>query len=183
VFPRNENCCTDHRFAAVTVELLADDGTGNPCAVVDTFYGPDYVPGDPFASEVIEATVSAGSADVVGQLNAALTYIFEIDALTGTMDLIEIANPNPANVTTYLDLNDATAVIQLLNGVPTPGDYRMLGADIILGQFGQIVLPENAGVGFDTSELYETGILKVTPEPATLSLLGLGLLAVRRRRK
>ena len=185
VYPRNEACCTDHRFASVTIEALGDDGTGNPGAVLGTYYGPDYVPGDPFATAALEAVfnIPYDSADLVGSLVPAVTYVFELNGPAGTMDLIEVNNPFPANYTTYLDLNSATAVIQLTGGGAGVGTFQMLSADFILGQFSEIILPETEAFTFDTSRLYSEGILVVTPEPATLSLLGLGLLAVRRRRR
>ncbi|NQT87335.1 PEP-CTERM sorting domain-containing protein, partial [bacterium] len=184
-FPRNDTCCQD-RFANLRFEVFADDGTGSPGLLLGTIDGPDNAPGGTTAMAEAIFNMSSGiaaGADIVGSLNAAITHIFEIDALTGTMDLIEIANPSPSVYTTYLDLNDATAVVQLINGVPTPGDYKMLSADNILGTFGELILPQMESYGFDTSQLYETGILTITPEPATLSILGLGLLAVRRRRR
>jgi len=52
------------------------------------------------------------------------------------------------------------------------------------GRFGTINLPGlSDDLEWDTSDLYVTGELAVVPEPATLSLLALGGLALFRRRK
>ncbi|NQT89465.1 hypothetical protein HQ560_22035, partial [bacterium] len=97
-FPRNDTCCQD-RFANLRFEIFADDGTGVPALFLGAIDGPDNAPGGTTAMAEVLFNMPSGvaaSADIVGELNAAITYIFEIDALTGTMDLIEIANPSPS---------------------------------------------------------------------------------------
>jgi len=51
------------------------------------------------------------------------------------------------------------------------------------GTFASVLLPDLPGMlGWDSSHLYSSGTLSVIPEPATLSLLALGLLLAWRRR-
>ena len=195
VYPRNDNCCSN-RFEDLRFDVFADDGTGNPGALLGTF--TDNVP-DGASLVMREATFNIPliSADIKGTLESDHTYVFELDALTGTMDMIGITNPNPAVYgQTILDLNNATAVVELINGVPAPGTYHMLSADSILGDFDSITLPTLPnGLEFDTSGLGAGGDGALTivspisaiPEPMTmlavsLSIAGLGGYVKRRRK-
>ena len=52
------------------------------------------------------------------------------------------------------------------------------------GQFNMLTLPLlSDALGWDSSLLYSNGTLSVIPEPATLSLLAIGLLMACRRRR
>ncbi len=54
----------------------------------------------------------------------------------------------------------------------------------LTGTFASVSLPTlSGGLSWDTSSLYATGEIAVVPEPATMSLLALGGMAIRRRRK
>jgi hypothetical protein len=69
---------------------------------------------------------------------------------------------------------------------PRAGDvFDIMDWGSVSGTFNDVNLPVlTSGLAWDASDLYRTGELKVLPEPATLSLLALGALAmIRRRRK
>ena len=67
---------------------------------------------------------------------------------------------------------------------PRLGNEFDLFDGMISGQFDTLDLPGLAeGLNWDTTSLYTDGVLVVVPEPATLSLLALGGLAVLRRRR
>lgn len=82
---------------------------------------------------------------------------------------------------------DGTLDVVLINGFgPGAGDtFDILDFDLLrlAGGFDTVNLPAlGSGLAWDTSALYTTGSLTVLPEPATLSLVALGLLAAARRR-
>jgi hypothetical protein len=65
--------------------------------------------------------------------------------------------------------------------------FDILDWGSLSGTFATVNLPSlSGGLGWDTSNLYTTGEITVTPEASTLALFGvglLGLLLVRRKRK
>jgi hypothetical protein len=87
------------------------------------------------------------------------------------------------------DLNlDGTLQVLLIGGfapdVDDMFDILDFGDGALNGAFDSVVLPELGGHKvWDTSKLYTTGEVFVTPEPATAVLLLLGLGAVVRRRR
>jgi hypothetical protein len=80
-----------------------------------------------------------------------------------------------------------TLDVSLIDGfMPSNGDSFMLfeNMEYFNGGFDTINLPTLAdGLAWDTSTFYDDGTFTVTPEPATMSLLGLGGLAMLRRRR
>ena len=136
------------------------------------------------------------SADLTAHLNphdfgAGYTYVFEL----GSADKIEVANPDPGVFTTYLDLNDADIVVELLgSATPAPGDvYDLLDADVIQGPYNSLTLPDLSASGLlldDTNFLIDgtLEVVAVIPEPMTMlavgmSLAGLGGYVRKRRRR
>ena len=75
--------------------------------------------------------------------------------------------------------------VELLDGfVPVAEtDFQIFDAGTLSGTFSAVLLPDLPGMlGWDSSDLYSSGTLSVIPEPATLSLLALGMLLAWRRR-
>jgi autotransporter-associated beta strand protein len=77
------------------------------------------------------------------------------------------------------------SVSLISNFVPEMGDeFDVLDFSSLSGQFTTINLPAlGGGLTWETADLYSNGTISVAPEPATLALLGLGSLALLRRRR
>ncbi|HEX9047511.1 MAG TPA: PEP-CTERM sorting domain-containing protein, partial [Verrucomicrobiae bacterium] len=78
-------------------------------------------------------------------------------------------------------------VVNNIGGTLLTGDSFNLFDGTITGTFASVLLPTlDAGLTWDQSNLYTTGIITVVPEPATTALLGSGVLLtiwqLRRRR-
>jgi hypothetical protein len=88
-------------------------------------------------------------------------------------------------VTGRMDLGGDLDVVLYGGFQPHAGDtFDILNWGSLTGTFSNVHLPDLApGLIWNTDALYTTGELSVTPEPATLSLLALGGLAVIRRRR
>ena len=76
---------------------------------------------------------------------------------------------------------DGTLEVSLLDGFqPGLGDtFNILDFGSLSGEFGQVILPDLAGtLVWDDSAILTNGSISVVPEPATLMLLGVGLLGL-----
>jgi hypothetical protein len=86
---------------------------------------------------------------------------------------------------------DGALDVVLINGfIPSLGDTFAIfvydfdaGGAGIVGQFASVQLPLlTDGLTWDTSGLYTTGVIGVTPEPATIGLFLVGGLILMRQR-
>jgi autotransporter-associated beta strand protein len=135
----------------------------------------------------------AGDVTVAGSLGAAgletLSFLedlglagvanLEIDAVLNTSDLITIAAAltfgGTLNVTNPGGTLTSGQTFDLFNFNPAQSS----------GTFAAVNLPTlDAGLNWDTGDLYSTGEISVIPEPSVPALLGMvaGILAMRRRR-
>ena len=161
VHQRNDSCCQD-RLQNFSVNVFADDGTGNPGTLVDT-KSYDGQPPDNLFGELGMGTLL--SADLVAMLSDIDTYVFEL----GSSDQIIVDNPNPAVFTTVLDLNNTTIEVELL-GPPHSGTWQLLVADEITGSYDSLILPAlGSGWQWDSSNLLVNGSLSLVPEPSGMS--------------
>ena len=107
---------------------------------------------------------------------------------TTTMELNRSAGQNADLISASGAVTDAgSLVVNNIGPSLLAGDSFNLFDGAISGTFAGVSLPTlDAGLGWDTSQLYTTGVIMVTPEPATTALLGSGILLVvwqiRRRR-
>ena len=111
---------------------------------------------------------------------------------SGAALVAELAGTSPGSQYDVLDVGGNLALggtldVELIYGFrPQAGQtFDILNFDpaALSGEFDAIDLPDlGGGLSWDTSNLYATGAIGVVPEPATLALVGLGLLAVIRRK-
>jgi len=104
----------------------------------------------------------------------------------------ELAGTTPGSQYDVLDVGGSltlggTLDVDLLYGFrPQAGqtfDILDFDPENLSGRFSAFDLPAlGGGLSWDTSALYTSGAIGVVPEPATLALMGLGLLAVIRRK-
>jgi hypothetical protein len=114
-------------------------------------------------------------------------------APTSTL-LMELSGTTPGSQYDVLNLSGSgnlagTLDIELLSGfVPKVGDSFDILNGTITGTFANLDLPSlPGGEQWNTSELYSSGLLTVTPEPSTFALLVIGAISLlfyaRRRRR
>lgn len=144
-------------------------GAGHfPGAGLVTFNG-GYEPGDSIAGVSFMGDVEMGAGN---------TLRMELggDARGADYDAIDVAG--------NLGLGGALVVELIGDFHPGLGDsFDLLNWGTITGTFETLTLPDpDAGLEWDTSELYSTGQITAVPEPAALSLVALGALALIRRR-
>jgi len=119
-------------------------------------------------------------------LDAGETYRFQIDGDTLAADQLAVWQMTGSQ--TGLDLNGATARVELIAGTIEAGDtFHLLAADAIAGEFGEWILPALAGgLEWDLAQIGVAGTIQavqVIPEPASLVLVGLAGLCVAGRRR
>ncbi|MGA2033237.1 MAG: kelch repeat-containing protein, partial [Thermoguttaceae bacterium] len=129
----------------------------------DVFLMGDLRPGDP-------AEITFGG-------NAFLS--------NSTDTVMELAGPMPGSqydridVTGQLDLAGALDVVLLDGFGPQAGEAFKLFDGAMSGTFSRVSLPAlSNGLSWDTSNLYATGTISVTPEPSALALLGIGVIGL-----
>ena len=98
---------------------------------------------------------------------------------------MELDGPTPGSGYDQLDISgmatlNGTLDVNLLDGFsPSYGQSFDLLNGPTTGSFAQVGLPAlNNGLQWNTSNLYTTGTVSVTPEPSTFALLGVGAVAL-----
>jgi len=187
-FPRNDGCCSN-RWRNLQLDILADDGSGNPGAVVFTLQDlPDA--GNVMKDYTLQTLVSADLTASLTPWNGGplsdptqldFTYVFELSS----NDQIVVDNPDPSIFNTILDINNAHIVVETLGPLAAGEVYQLLSADQLTGQVWRLDLPPGV---FPVGDFNVTGaVTSFIPEPTTLliwSLLaGLAIGAGWRRRK
>jgi fibronectin-binding autotransporter adhesin len=150
--------------------IFLGDVTGNGSFTGDTEFAALLAPGNS------PGTMSFGNLD----LRATALVLMEIagygQGTPGGYDYLDIAG-----------LFEPSGILEvaLIDGfVPQAGDaFDLFDFDQRVGWFDQVLLPTLGGdLAWDTSQLQSDGVLSVVPEPASLLLIGLGSLALLRRR-
>ncbi|NQT89199.1 discoidin domain-containing protein, partial [bacterium] len=175
-----EDFFTTAGFAPTEFLVGVPDGTEGQFVRVDKL-GPGR-DGWVLSLAEVEVLTPLGPSDYLQGVDAILTI--EMDALTGYADKLIVSG----NVAL-----DGVLDLRYINGFPptiTTYDVLDWGGELT-GEFSQILLPDMSQIDpegryyFDFSELYNEGWITAgrIPEPTSLALLGLGALALRRRRR
>jgi hypothetical protein len=135
-------------------------------------------------------TVNGGIAPGISGIGTiSIVNLILGSTATTTMKLDRSAGQNADLISASGSVTDGGSLVINNTGASLlSGDSFNLFDGTLSGTFASISLPTlDAGLNWDTSQLYSTGIISVipTPEPTTATLLGgsviLGLLARRRR--
>jgi len=130
-------------------------------------YSPGGSPGEAeFGGDLTLGGAGSLVMELAGELRGAQYDAIRVDgtlALGGTLDVDLLYGFRPHAGQTF--------------------DILDFDPENLSGRFSAFDLPDlGGGLSWDTSNLYTTGSIGVVPEPATLALVGLGLLAVIRRK-
>jgi len=105
-----------------------------------------------------------------GLIGGKSTVLFEIDA----------GGISPINSTSYISLNSATVGVSAIGGyVPAGGDSFILGNSATMVDIANLI---NLTPEWTISVVDKSLVATYIPEPATLCLLGLGALVLRRKK-
>lgn len=165
VWQRADGCCQD-RLAHFTVSVLADDGGGNPGAVV----GSQAYNAQPLLN-------SFGAVTMPDEFRIQSADILQIELGAGNLsDLLRVGTAGNGSL-----VIEPGATLELIalpgSGV---GTFDVLDFGSVSGTFSSIIGPE--GVNLDLSNLYLTGQVGVSfplaPEPAAWALFALTVGAV-----
>jgi hypothetical protein len=130
---------------------------------------------DGFSPGSSPAEVSFGGDVVLGPSSATLMELSGTEP--GEYDRLLVAG--------VLDVAGGLEIELLDDFIPTLDDaFQIFEVTELLGTFSSVLLPELSGnLSWDHSDLYSRGTLSVIPEPATLTLLAIGTLLARGRRR
>ncbi len=124
-----------------------------------------------------------------GSSPAAISFAGDV-VFTGTSELVmELGGTIRGDQYDFIDFQGSVDFggdlqVNLINEfVPSYGDiFDLFDFDGYTGSFDNIILPElGGGLYFSYDNIYEDGTITVVPEPVSIGLIGLGMLAVVRR--
>ncbi|RYG65667.1 PEP-CTERM sorting domain-containing protein [bacterium] len=147
-------------------------GDGNFTGLGLVSFERSYSPGEGAALVTAEGSLALGAANRLDlQLGGT--------ALGTGYDHLTVANG--------LSFGGDLFVTAIGGFMPTSGQsFDLFDFGTATGTFRSVALPSlDGGLTWDTSALYTTGVIRTqaVPEPATLAALGLGALALLRRRR
>ncbi len=176
LWQRGDGCCQD-RLNNVTATLLADDGSGNPGAVLASQVFAGQVPTSSFQSFTFADDFTLGGGDV-------LEIEIDLDAMSA--DLLSVGAGGLGDLTI-----SPGATLELdISGSEMGQTFDVLEFGSLTGEFDNINISGVDSGMVDLGSLYTRGQVTVgaVPEPSTIaiwSLLSLvfGAYAYRRRRR
>ncbi|MDP6546768.1 MAG: PEP-CTERM sorting domain-containing protein, partial [Phycisphaerae bacterium] len=148
-----------------------------------------------FTGDVVGSSDFTGNVAMEGSYRpgSATAEIGFDDLVLGSTHMlyIDLGGTTPDTQYDVINVADALTLAGTLNVAshggfdPGNGDtFNIFDWGSRIGTFGEVNLPGLSGdLEWNTDDLYTTGEISVTPEPATISLLALGGLAVLRKRR